>query len=81
LATALRRYKSLQRLCLNSTRMTHLGLQVLCDAVVDHPDLIVFDVGMYLSTASSPRMRCISLVKYEMLYGKLTVHEVVGAHV
>jgi len=51
LARALKDYHALERLCLNAVRMTADGLQVLCEALVDHPKLLMLDVGCYKSAA------------------------------
>ena len=51
LAKSLKNYKFLKRLVVNSNRLTEVGTQALCDALVDHTNLISFDLGIYKSTS------------------------------
>ena len=51
LADSLRNYKYLKRLVINSNRLSSVGTKALCDALVDHTNLISFDLGIYKSTS------------------------------
>ncbi|QKF94529.1 leucine-rich repeat protein [Fadolivirus algeromassiliense] len=51
IANSLKNYKHLKRLCFNSNRLSEKGTKALCDALVDHENLILFDLGIYKSTS------------------------------
>ncbi len=51
LANSLRNYKFLERLVVGSNRIGPGGIKVLLDALVDHDNLILLDVGLYKSTS------------------------------
>jgi Ran GTPase-activating protein (RanGAP) involved in mRNA processing and transport len=51
IANSLKNYKYLKRLFVGSNRLSDISVKVLCDNLVDHPNLIVFDLGLYKSTS------------------------------
>lgn len=51
LAKSLRNYTHLKRLVVGSNRITHVGIKVLLDALVEHTKLISLDFGLYKSTS------------------------------
>lgn len=51
IADSLKKYHHIKRLVLNSNRLSHEGSKVLCEVLVDKPNLISFDLGIYKSTS------------------------------
>ncbi len=51
LANSIKNYKHLKRIVVNSNRITDVGAKALCDALVDHTELISLDFGIYKSTS------------------------------
>jgi len=51
IANSLKNYPYLKRLYVGSNRLTDVGVKALCDALVNHQNLIVFDLGLYKSTS------------------------------
>lgn len=51
LARSLKNYKYLERISLNSNRITAVGVKALSGALVDHTNLIMLDLGLYKSTS------------------------------
>lgn len=51
IANSLKNYPHLKRLYVGSNRLTEVGVKALYDALIDHPYLIVFDLGLYKSTS------------------------------
>lgn len=51
IAQGLLAYHHMERFCVNSARMTSVGLNDLLEALVSQPKLIVLDVGHYKATA------------------------------
>ena len=50
LADAFSQYKHMERLSVNSSRITANGAKALCDSMISHEKLVLFDLGMYKST-------------------------------
>ena len=50
LADAFTHYKHMERVCLNSNRINADAAKALCASLIDHKELILFDIGMYKST-------------------------------
>lgn len=51
IANALKNYKSLKRISFGSNRITHIAAKSVCNALIDHPNLIMLDFGMYKATS------------------------------
>jgi len=51
IAASLQNYKHLKRITLGSNRITKVGAKALFDALNDHEDLIMIDIGAYKATS------------------------------
>ena len=51
ISNSLKNYPYLKRLYVGSNRITDIGVKSLCEALVNHKELIVFDLGLYKSTS------------------------------
>lgn len=51
IANSLKNYPYLKRLYVGSNRLSDVSIKVLCETLVDHKNLIIFDLGLYKSTS------------------------------
>lgn len=51
IANSLKKYQYLKRLFVGSNRLGDVSVKALCDALIDHQELRIFDLGLYKSTS------------------------------